>query len=284
MAIDTTGRRSRRAILAGGLGGVAALAAGAFGRPSPALAGTDGDVVLGGENVTSGNTHVTNSDVGGSAVGFTGSCYAGTGLYGTSHTSYGAYGYSDTHVGSFGVGAVAGVAGQNGAGTGVLGYGGFGDLPAPKPSTGVYGYAAQDANSRGVWGYSPAGQGVRGDATTGRGVNGQASSGLGVRGFATSGVGLSGEAATGYALRTMGRVRLDNSAGRATIASGAASVMVTPGIDLTSTSAVVATLNGDAGGSTAVKRVAIDTAANTFTIYLTANATVLTKVAWIVLG
>ena len=90
--------------------------------------------------------------------------------------------------------------------------------------------------------------------------------------IATGGVGLSGEATTGYALRTKGRVRLDQSAGQATITSGTSSVVVTPGIDLTATTAVVATLNGDAGGSTAVKRVAINATANTFTIYLTGNA------------
>jgi len=33
-----------------------------------------------------------------------------------------------------------------------------------------------------------------------------------------------------------------------------------------------------------VKRIAIDTAANSFTIYLTANATANVKVAWVVLG
>jgi hypothetical protein len=59
---------------------------------------------------------------------------------------------------------------------------------------------------------------------------------------------------------------------------------VTPGIDLTSTSTVIATLNGDAGGSTAIKRVAINATTNAFTIYLTANATASVKVAWLVLG
>ena len=91
-------------------------------------------------------------------------------------------------------------------------------------------------------------------------------------------------ATTGYALRTSGRVRLDKSAGKARIASGTSGVVVTPGLDLTSASAVVATLNGNAGGSTAVKRVAINATANTFTIYLTANAIANVNVAWIVLG
>ena len=39
--------------------------------------------------------------------------------------------------------------------------------PAAKPKTGVFGYAAQDSSSRGVWGESPAGIGVYGRTTTG---------------------------------------------------------------------------------------------------------------------
>ena len=93
-----------------------------------------------------------------------------------------------------------------------------------------------------------------------------------------------GEATTGYALQTVGRVRLDKSAGLATIASGSSTVTVTPGIHLTTTSAVIATLQSNAGGATAVKRVAVNATNNTFTIYLTANSSALVKVAWLVLG
>jgi hypothetical protein len=117
-----------------------------------------------------------------------------------------------------------------------------------------------------------------------RGVRGVGSSGYGVAGYATSGIAVHGQATSGYALRTDGRVRLDKSAGIATIASGANNVLVTPGIDLTSTSAVLATLQGSAGGATTVQRVAIDTTANTFRIYLTANAMASVNVAWLVLG
>ena len=59
---------------------------------------------------------------------------------------------------------------------------------------------------------------------------------------------------------------------------------MTPGIDLTASTAVIATLNGNAGGSVAVKRVAIDAAANTFTIHLTANSSASVSVAWMVLS
>ena len=64
----------------------------------------------------------------------------------------------------------------------------------------------------------------------------------------------------------------------------AGSVAVTPGIDLLTTSAVVATLMGSAGGLTTVHRVVVNATTDAFTIYLTANATVAVKVAWHVFG
>ncbi len=82
----------------------------------------------------------------------------------------------------------------------------------------------------------------------------------------------------------VGRVRLDNCSGLATIASGTKSVVVTPGIDLTTSSAVVATLQASAGGTTTVHRCVVNGPANSLTIYLTANSTVTVKVAWHVFG
>jgi hypothetical protein len=375
MALDTVTPRSRRTVLAASLGGLAALAANAIGRPALVRANDPNDVLLGGVNTTGSRTTIRNTTTGNAvlslentnfglgllvstsnAQGILATTGASTAVEGDSDTGYGVVGASNTGTGVWGVvgGAGNGVEGHgSGTGVGVYGHSGIGVANVPA-KTGVYGRADQDANARGVFGQSTVGQGVHGESgssigvlglstsgigtkggsaqsvgvvgssdvncgivgqsgagpssapartgifgycvtdanargvsgqsTSGRGVYGQATSGLGVRGFATSGVGLSGEAATGYALRTMGRVRLDKSAGQATIASGASSVAVTPGIDLTSTSAVVATLNGDAGGSVAVKRVSINTTANTFTIVLTGNATASVKVAWLVVG
>ena len=82
----------------------------------------------------------------------------------------------------------------------------------------------------------------------------------------------------------MGRVRFDNSVGIATVAAGTSSVTVTPGIDLTATSAVVATLQANPAGTLAVKGVTVNATADTFTIYLTATATAAVKVAWHVFG
>jgi hypothetical protein len=70
----------------------------------------------------------------------------------------------------------------------------------------------------------------------------------------------------------------------ATIASGNNSVTVTPGTDLLSTSAVVATLQGNPGGATTVHRVTVNAAADTFTIYLTANASAAVTIAWLAFG
>jgi hypothetical protein len=210
------------------------------------------------------------------------------GVYGaareTTHETWGVFGTTESPTGR----GVRGDSLAASGGCGVFGYG------AGAGARGVIGQATQDADSfgvyglaadgRGVFGLATSGQGVRGEATNGRGIHGQATTGMGVRGYATTGVGLSGEATTGYALRTKGRVRFDNSSGLATIASGTSSIVVTPGIDLTSTSAVVATLQGNAGGSTSVKRIAVNATNNTFTIYLTANSTASVKAAWHVFG
>jgi hypothetical protein len=199
--------------------------------------------------------------------GVEGETIYGTGVVGGSTEGVGVLGTSDSTYKP----AVQGRA--DGANTGV--YGTSGPLPETTPNkTGVYGYAGQDANARGVTGQS----------TSGRGVNGIATTGSAVYGAATTGNGLYGLATTGYALRTSGKVRLEKSGGTTTIAAGTKSATVTPGIDLTPSSAVMATLQGSAGGTTTVHRVAINATADTFTIYLTANATVNVKVGWILLS
>jgi hypothetical protein len=118
---------------------------------------------------------------------------------------------------------------------------------------------------------------VSGEATTGQGLRGQASTG-------TAGYFAATDLLKGYAMRALGRVKLDNCAGVATIALGTNNVVVTPGIDLAATSAVVATLQGTAGGTTTVHRVLVNATANTFTVYLTANSSSNVKVAWHVFG
>jgi hypothetical protein len=285
MPIDTSSPRTRRAILAGGLGGLAAFAANALGRPAATMASDGQTMVVGGEYSSTSVTSVTNATGNGFYGGSLGTGFA---ITGQGSQGIGVHGFSTFNIGMLGEtdsSSLAAVAGRSfGGGTGVLGTADNAPIPAAKLKTGVYGQATQDSSSRGVWGYSPAGLGVYGESSSGRAVQGVASSGIGVRAAASSGTGCYATSTTGYALRTDGRVRLDKSAGVATIASGTSSISVTPGVDLTTTSAVIATLNGNAGGSTAVKRVAINATTNAFTIYLTGNATASVHVAWLVLG
>jgi hypothetical protein len=362
MAIDQTAARSRRALLAAGLGGLVATVASALGRPGVATAASGDPVILSSVNLTSagttyidndanvnnvfvvnaqgsggnaiaGNSSNANGVVGtasGAANGVVGGAASGHGVYGYTDTGDGVHGISTSHYGVYGTstnqvgvygestnhpGVVGtstnsigvsgtspngtGVAGSSGIGVGVNGHSnatnragtvgqsdgdstgvlGISGTPVPDApaKTGVYGEAAQDSSARGVWGKS----------TTGRGVYGEASSGHGVRGYARTGAAVYGSTIglkSGLALHTVGRVRLDNSVGLATILSGHNSVTVTPGIDLTATSAVVATLQGSAGATTTVHRVVVDASGDTFTIYLTANATTNVTVAWHLFG
>jgi len=297
MTIHADAPRTRRALLAGAIGGLGVWAAAAIGKTSPVLA--EGEVLHVGDDFATATslTRITNSAndsdvIMGKSLGFgtavTGQGTSGAGLYGYSITGLGVHGFTGENIAVLGDNSSdvhAAVVGRSFSGsTGVLGTSDNGPVPSAKPNTGVYGQGNDTSTSRGVWGHSLAGFGVLGEATTGRGVQGTASSGIGVRAAATSGTGIWASATTGYAVHADGRILLDKSAGLATIASGTSSVSVTPGIDLTSSSAVIATLNGNAGGSTAVKRVAINTTTNAFTIYLTANATAAVKVAWLVVG
>lgn len=154
------------------------------------------------------------------------------------------------------------------SGTAVYGSSLLDDYAPPIPLwTGVAGYAQGDPASKGIYGRALEGTGVYGLATTGVAVR-----------------AISQNPMVGTSLRANGRVSFDRSVGIATIISGTNSVTVTPGIDLTGSSAVVATLQGFPGGTTTVQRCIVNTTANTFTIYLTANSTNTIKVAWHVFG
>ena len=173
--------RSRRALLAGAIGGIGALAMSAIGRASP-VAAADGEAVLvGGEYASSTPTGITTSG----ATALYGTSNSGIGVRGESTAVGGVEGFSDLGFGVQGTSAhragVRGTAhaeGQPGAlgwstssFTGVLGFSGRDvyepDIPAAKPKTGVFGYAAQDTSSRGMWGESPGGIGVYGRTTSG---------------------------------------------------------------------------------------------------------------------
>ena len=309
---STTGNGVQGSGGSGGVFGTSTNADGVYGGSNTAngVYGTSasGDGVHGDSSSATG---VSGKSTSGDGIG--GLSTSGIGVHGTSDSGYGVFGESSSDIAVFGQGGAAAlpaILGESGgSSTGVQGFSGaFGASPVPPAKTGVYGYAAQDATSRGVTGQTTAGYGVSGIATTGHGVNGTATTGIGAIGYATTGYGTYGYATTtgigargysvsgtggyfstsgakiGTALRAIGKVKFDNCAGVATIAAGTNSVVVTPGIDLTSTSAVVATLMGSAGGLTTVHRVVVNATTDAFTIYLTANATAAVKVAWHVFG
>lgn len=205
-----------------------------------------------------------------------------------------------------GRGQLDGVIGESASGrSGVVGYSGSGSAPAGPAKTGVYGEATQDTTSRGVSGFTLAGQGVRGDATagqgvagvatTGDGVLGQAVGGRGVRGVATTGQGVAGEATTGIGVKAVATtgVALD-VAGRAMFSrSGKASIPINkdyvditvPG-GLTGSPLVYATIQYKRTGVWIIGARPNWPSAGKIRIYTNkvASTTVTTPVAWFVLG
>jgi hypothetical protein len=186
---------SRRALLAGALGGIGALAASAIGRPAVVRAGVDGDVVLGAINSATGTTEIQNL-TNTNTVLFANSS-AGTAVYGASSSGIGVDGASDSYIAVSGftnaTGQPAIIGRSGGSRTGVQGYSGSSGPPAAKAKTGVYGYAAQDSSAKGVWGETVSGIGVLGQATatsggTPTGVSGSSNStdGQGVFGSANA--------------------------------------------------------------------------------------------------
>jgi len=308
MVLDTTAPRTRRNILAGAVVGLAAWAASALGRPEAVQAHDPDDVALGDNNYGNhatvvhclveggaalaghskdghgleGTTDSTEdrSGVMGSASATTGNAYGvhgrspspgGTGVYGETTAAKGGTGVwgeckspDGTGVlgygGTYGVWGMAdtGVFGYSGEKSGVVGFAGVIDMgvpaPAPKPKTGVFGISHVDTASVGVRGESTIGTGVYGVATT----------------------------AKGYALRTSGRVRMDKASGVATITPGHATVSVTPGLDLTTSSFVLLTPKADTG----IRRLWYTTnlASNKITIHVSSAVTARLDVGWLLLG
>lgn len=273
MAVELNVPRSRRAILAGALGGAAAIAAQALGQAAPVAAAT-GDIVHVGDNLTgttftkitntAGGDAIIGSATGSSGKGVTGLSADNTGVFGQSTLGPGVAGLSTSNRGVLGqsLGSTeAGVDGNAyGGNTGVYGHSGTG-YPDSPVKTGVFGYAEQDSSSRGVHGMTPAGQGVRGEATE---------TGVGV--YATA-------PATGVALQAAGKVKFSRS-GKSTMAAGTSTKTITLA-GVTTASLVFAILASNRSGRYVRAVVA---SAGSFKIYL--NTTVLssTSVSWFVLN
>ena len=274
MAIDTSIPRSRRALLAGGIGGLAALVASALGRSEDARAGRDGDVVLGGNNWAVSTTWITNFDNDSTVLEVTSAHGGGVAVHGRSGSSSGVWGLSSTSYGVVGGSTQAsGLAGWSRGGfTGVVGYSGLDSVPAPPPKTGVYGCALQDDTA----------VGLRGRSTIGRGVFGQATTGRGVHAYATSGTAVHAVSDHGYALRTHGRIKPEQVSGIATIAAGTAFKDVVLGVDVTSSSFVLLTPRGNLGGRSLWYTV--DATNDRFTIRVSTPVTSNLTVGWLLLG
>lgn len=195
-------RRSRREILVAGVAGAAAVTASVMAKPATVLAGSDGDVVLGADNVATAVTVVQNGtsngvgfqgrsygtgaaifglNMNGEGVGVEGSSDAGDGIVGNGSTN-GVLGRTNSGRGVYGsTGSGVGVLGeaQGGAATGVLGLANVSGL-GPTPSTGrgytgVEGRADASAESIGVLGTSNLGTGMVGVSGSTAGIAGDTS-------------------------------------------------------------------------------------------------------------
>ena len=264
---------SRRALLAGALGGIGAVAAGAMAKVSP-VRGANGDpFIVGTDNSATSRTRLINStpssafsveSTGGgiavtgssnSSVGIRGASGPHYGVHGTSSSSFGVYGQSNSNVAVAGISyasdkpAVLGYATSNS--TGLLGS--SGTSVAAKPKTGVYGYANQDASSKGVFGFSGRGVGVYAQANK-----------------------------AGYALQTNGRIKASKVSGVASIVAGNTTVTVSPNVKVTSGSFVLLTPKANIGSRGLWY--STNASADSITIHHSSSRSGATKIAWLLMG
>ena len=290
MAIDASVPQSRRTILAAAIGGLAATAANAIGRPAAALA-TDGQPIIQGQGNTGTTTTVvavanttalqgiTDAQTGGHyGVRGRSSSTGGAGVVGqttaASGLNYGVRGFvaSDTGAGVRGEGpfhGVEGVATDDSVGVGVMGnsVGGVGVVGYIGPA---YEYFAKT--------------GVHGDSgpTGSFGVSGRSLHGTAIEGRTDDGVAVHGYAAltAGTALKVTGKAVFSRS-GRATVPSGQSQVTVM-GIPLTASSLVLATIQGVGAPGLYVRSVSVSVSNSRFTIRLSQNVTASTLVGWFI--
>lgn len=258
MAVDLATPRTRRAVIAGALAGLAAWTASIWDRLPAAHAANDENVVLGQDNTETKATRILTSGSGDHANAFEawnaaetvggGLCAGGAGVMAESDGSDGPALWARNPVST----AVLGWSQVEGVEMGI-------SIPA---KTGVYGRAAHDRHAVGVRGESKAGAGVLGQATTGAAGRFEATSGL--------------------ALHADGRIRIDRASGVAAIAAGDRSITVRPGLDVTADSFVLLTPRADLGA----RRLwyTVDRANNTFTIRVSSAVADRLPVGWLLLG
>jgi len=243
------GARSRRSLLAAALGGLAATAAAALGRPLPTRAAAGDPMILGQAN-NSGTAQTTVTNGGGGAaftMKTTNTASGATGVFGwSSQTGPGttravyakvegpnAYGLQAFQAGPAGSGAAVLAGGYNNDGLrahtdnaeryavyGVTNSSGdfAGAIRGVVQSTipGIYSAAVTGtnlgtgSNGIGVWGsHSGSGWGVYGVSTDGIGVNAYSDTGWGLNATSSSGTGLVASSSTGTAAQIEGRLLLN---------------------------------------------------------------------------
>ena len=188
MAVDVTVPRTRRAVIAGAIGGTVAVAASALGRVDPVLAGSDGDVVLGATNTEATPTIIQNLvndqkvldclSKEGDAIQAWVFAAGKSGVYATSNsaTGQGVLGRNSTNEnrGYLGGGSF-GVSGTSSTGDGVRGASwasGKSGVYGVNSVTGGYGVFGRNSASGNTGALGASDAGVRGDSTSGVGVNG----------------------------------------------------------------------------------------------------------------
>jgi hypothetical protein len=283
--------RSRRALLAGALGGLGAWAATAVGRANPVRgAGDDGTAIeIGGlyanaQSQTTLANQANNERVLWVASNGGGGGGAGVAITGFSQSGVGVEGWSNNVRGVYGHALSSGVEGEATMGNGVYGH------SSGTNQRGVYGKAEGGGGSIGVegWTGSSSGTGVLGfcgSLATGQnyGVRGYSASptGIGVAGQGTTGVLGVSSGTAGIALQANGRTNLSTS-GVATITAGSTSKTITPGVDVTTASFVLLTPKANIGSR--ALWFTTDATNNKFTIRMSSARSSGTKVAWLLLG
>ena len=213
-SVGPPARRTRRQLLVGGTGALAAVLTGeALARSAPAAAADGDPVILGQDNTTTNGTSITNDFSGDNAFALEVAAFGATtavGLSGVSDSGTGVRGAATSGDGVHGLSTSGnGVSGASGKGIGVSGVSG-GTLPAVTVGYGISGVTAS-VSGAGVIGENPAGGvGVLGNSAGGVGVSGIASGGGtgvagaggpnggdGVSGISNTGNGVSGFSDTG---------------------------------------------------------------------------------------
>ena len=169
MALDTSTMLSRRSVLAGTIGGLAALAAAAIGRPAPTMAHDPDDVGLTLTNTALGTTTINMVSNVGDALHGKAPFSSGAGLRGTSAAGNGVFGVST------GAGATSIYGLKENAGTAVWGEitdptSGWGAVFGSTRGSGPGVIGESSGPGRGTWGRAlGTGDGIYGESTNGRG-------------------------------------------------------------------------------------------------------------------